>query len=784
MMSWCSILSLWLGALVLVRADDPPPGRVAASIPASPSGYVGSSSCRECHAHFYQLWAPSHHGLAMQPFTTGFARTNLTPQTADLAIGTNRFRVDLQKGVVQEKGPRGEKQYPIQHAMGGKNVFYFLTPLERGRLQVLPVAYDVRRREWFDMSASAVRHFGAQPDAPLDWRESPYTFNTACFNCHVSQLSNNYDLQTDSYHTTWAEPGINCETCHGPGAAHVRLARATPKDQPFHDLKLIVTSQFTADQMNSLCGSCHAKMYPLTRSFPPGERFFDHFGLTALEDSDFYPDGRDLGENFTFTTWRLSPCLKSGKLDCLHCHTSSGRYRFQGDLANQACLPCHQAQVQHAAAHSHHKRGSLGAQCISCHMPMTEFARMRRSDHSMRPPMPAATIAYGSPNACNLCHSDRDAAWSDRWVRQWQTNDYQQATLERADLIAAARKQDWSKVEEMTRYLTSPAHEEIWTASLLRLLRACPNDAKWQAITACLADPSPLVRAAAIDACADQLRADQLPALVAAADDPIRLVRIRAAAALASLPSTNFGDPEQLKIARATLELEQSLSARPDNAAAHYNLGNLYFERREFTNAIDAFLLADRLQPSVPPLVNASLAYNALGQNEQAERRLRQALQLDPTNAVANLNLGMLLAELDRTAEAEKCFRLAAQSDPKSAAAAYNLGVLIAPQHPEEALSWCRRAVDLRPEVPKYAYTLAYFLAQQHQESKAIEVLVASIRQAPAYADSFALLGKLYEAQNDWANALALYRKASDDDRLPEIERQQFAGKAQQLLTK
>ena len=51
---------------------------------------------------------------------------------------------------------------------------------------------------------------------------------------------------------------------------------------------------------------------------------------------------------------------------------------------------------------------------------MTEFARMHRSDHSMLPPTPAATMAYQSPNACNLCHTDKDAAWADKYVRQWR----------------------------------------------------------------------------------------------------------------------------------------------------------------------------------------------------------------------------------------------------------------------------------------------------------------------------------------------------------------------------
>ena len=63
-----------------------------------------------------------------------------------------------------------------------------------------------------------------------------------------------------------------------------------------------------------------------------------------------------------------------------------------------------------AAAHSHHPADSAGSRCVSCHMPMTEFARMRRSDHSMRPPAPSLTLAFDSPNACNLCHADETAA--------------------------------------------------------------------------------------------------------------------------------------------------------------------------------------------------------------------------------------------------------------------------------------------------------------------------------------------------------------------------------------
>jgi hypothetical protein len=228
----------------------------------------------------------------MQPYTAELAKP-LIPQTNEIIAGQYHFRADLPAGVVVERTATNETRYPITQTMGGKNVFYFLTPLERGWLQVLPVAYDVRRRDWFDTTASAMRHFGDRRDEALNWKDRPLTFNTSCFGCHVSQLSKNYDAASDSYHTTWAEPGINCETCHGPSAEHARMFRALPTNQPAPaNLKLIAIGKLTLEQRNATCAPCHAKMSPVTMNFAPGERFFDHFDLVAFENADFYPDVR------------------------------------------------------------------------------------------------------------------------------------------------------------------------------------------------------------------------------------------------------------------------------------------------------------------------------------------------------------------------------------------------------------------------------------------------------------------------------------------------------------
>src|SRR5215472_14203850 len=164
---------------------------------AQTNAWAGSLSCRECHSKFYKLWSTSFHGLAMQPYTAQLARSSLTPQQNELLAGQYSFRADIQKGVVIERSSRATNSYPIVQTMGGKNVFYFLTALERGWLQVLPVAYDVRRGEWFDTTASAMRHFGDRRDEALYWKDRALTFNTSCYACHVSQLSKNFDPKTD-----------------------------------------------------------------------------------------------------------------------------------------------------------------------------------------------------------------------------------------------------------------------------------------------------------------------------------------------------------------------------------------------------------------------------------------------------------------------------------------------------------------------------------------------------------------------------------------------------------
>jgi tetratricopeptide (TPR) repeat protein len=760
------ILALAIVALVssgstASAADSPKPVSSAAA-------YAGSKSCRECHERFYGLWSTSFHGLAMQPYTETLAKEKLTPQQDDVVIGKNRYRavVGSSDGYVLETGADGKKrQYRIEYALGGKNVSYFLTPMDRGRLQTLPVAYDVRKKEWFDTALSGLRHFPGQQrgEAPVGWQEYPYTFNTSCYGCHVSQLSTNYDLKSDRYQTTWKEPGINCETCHGPSEAHNEAMRKLPKgEKPADtaDFKLIRTKKFTPAQHNDACNSCHSKAMPLTAGYRTPERFFDHFDLVTLENPDFYPDGRDLGENYTQTSWRLSPCVTGGQFHCVKCHTSSGRYRFRKpEDANKACLPCHAERVQNVAAHSRHPAESEASRCIACHMPKTDFARMQRTDHSMLPPTPATTIAYQSPNACNGCHKEKDAAWADQMVRLWRQRDYQAPVLKRAALIDAARQRDWTKLPEMLAYINDPKSNEIFVTSLIRLLAHCNDPAKVPALLTAASNPSPLVRGAAIEGLGQSPSVEVLQEIAAATGDDYRLVRVRAAAAL--VPTMKPQGKAAAQVDKATGEYLASLMARPDSWDAHYNLGNYYLGQNRPKEALAEYDEALKREPqAMLALVNAAMAHAKMGETGKAEEKLNEALKIAPDSAAAHYNLGLVKAEQGDLAAAEKNLKAAFKADPQLAGAAYNLCVITATDRPAEALEWCRKAAALRPREPKYAYTLAFYQRQGGDTGAAAATLGALIERAPAYADAYLLLAEIYEQQGKKEEVAQVYRRA------------------------
>jgi hypothetical protein len=90
-------------------------------------------------------------------------------------------------------------------------------------------------------------------------------------------------------------------------------------------------------------------------------------------------------------------------------------------IGDRACTQCHAAIARDIGAHTHHAPASSGSRCVECHMPRIVYGVLEiHPSHRVEVPDVARDVEGGRPNACTLCHSDRDAAWAaDRMRDFW-----------------------------------------------------------------------------------------------------------------------------------------------------------------------------------------------------------------------------------------------------------------------------------------------------------------------------------------------------------------------------
>jgi predicted CXXCH cytochrome family protein len=115
---------------------------------------------------------------------------------------------------------------------------------------------------------------------------------------------------------------------------------------------------------------------------------------------------------------------------CFSCHDVHGTEN-NADLIKPGslmCLECHgpnSPNGPHAAtieAHTHHKSGSAGNDCLACHMPKIEqtlpddFVRA----HTFKFITPTMTEQYKIPNPCTSCHTDKTTNWAKESLKSWR----------------------------------------------------------------------------------------------------------------------------------------------------------------------------------------------------------------------------------------------------------------------------------------------------------------------------------------------------------------------------
>lgn len=172
------------------------------------------------------------------------------------------------------------------------------------------------------------------------------------------------------------------------------------------------------------------------------------------------------------------------------------------------------------------------------------------------------------------------------------------------------------------------------------------------------------------------------------------------------------------------LKLEQN---HPDKALYPYWMGRLEYLDQRFQAAVVRFRQALKLDPRfVRAWDNLGLAYEALGQQEEALHAYQEANRLNRESPVASswpsLNLGSLMLKLDRLSESETYLRESLKYDPKFAKAHYQLAVLLEKRGKlEDAVAQLKQSAAFDPAYaePHYALNRIYRKQGQLQNAQA-----------------------------------------------------------------
>ncbi len=698
--------------------------------------FVGSIKCLDCHKKEYDKWLQSHHDLAMDVVGEKTVLGDFNNARFEIHGIESRFYRKDGKFFVYTQGSEGIMgDYEITHTFGWYPLQQYLVPFPGGRLQCLPIVWDVKEKKWYHLN----------PDNPVDpndwlyWTNAGQNWNGMCAECHSTDLKKNYDLNTDTYQTTWSDIDVGCEACHGAGSRHINWAELPDMARPLvENYQLPVkTSDIDSRELVELCAPCHSRWAILGDYTHVEPDLLDSLLPSLLTPALYFPDGQILEEVYVYGSFTQSK-MYHRDVRCSDCHDVHSVMLLK--KGNDLCLQCHRGDQYNTREHHFHKEkgkegapiqsasgevlfevGS-GAECVNCHMPGRHYMGIDyRADHSFRIPRPDLSISIDVPNACNRCHMDKTAQWSDESITKWygpgRGRHY-------GAIIKAGRERSAQAHKDLINLSIDPLYPVIVRATALSLLNAYPGEDTLRAYELALMDEEALIRRTAVEYLNAPDMNRQVKLIAPLLYDPVKAVRTEAAAKLAGEPSKNL-DTGQKKVFEAVLaEFIESMEYSGDFAFGRYNLGNLYAAMNRTEDAIRNYRAAIKIDDLFfQAKVNLAMLLNNLGENDKAEGLFREVIAAHPEMYDIAYSLGLLLAEMKKYDQAIVYLDQAARGMPQRSRVHYNLGLLLDfLKKDNEAEAALLRAYQIDPANVDYLVALAefYLKRERFQEARSI----------------------------------------------------------------
>lgn len=667
--------------------------------------YVDSRVCATCHRqeeHAYRETGMSRSFFAPRPENTveDYATHN---QYHHERSGTYYAMVARDGAYYQQRwqiGFNGDKvnfeELKIDYVLGsGNHSRSYVHRTARGTLIQLPLCWYPEKGGYWALAP------GFDTVHPQTRRYISYE----CMFCH-----NAYPPIPAGHERPGADPifetnlpeGIDCQRCHGPGAAHVRAAQSAGAKLAAIRASIVNPARLSPKLQNDVCMQCH--LLPTSDPFPALIKRFNRgpFSFRAgepLEDFELtfdYPPAAGRGDKFEAVSspyrLRQSRCFieSRGALTCETCHNP--HHVLRGEAANAAytkvCSQCHGSRIQTLVAAGSHPGSD---RCVECHMPK------RRSDDAVHIVMTDHRIQRRPPAGDLLAEFDEKPAQEYRGEVVPYYPSPLANTGDNALYVAVAQVAFNNNLEKGIKDLTAGLEKA-----------AAPDAEFYKVLGDALEEESRHAEAAAAYGAALKLE-PQIPGGAWSLAGAFRA---------AGRP----GDSERI------LKAATEANGQDPNEWHRY-----------------ALTVAD------------------LGRVPEAIGMMRKAIALDSTLPGQYTDLADLLARAGRPNEAEQALKQALEIDPFDATA-YNLKgrILIARGSVPEALYDFRKSIDVRPGFAPnlYDYAIALVTADRFEEAR--EYATEASRSDPKMAGAHELLGSLAMRQQQYPDAIKEYRQALD----------------------
>lgn len=722
-----------------------------ATVTPSEPAYVGMSVCAGCHQEQADRWSGSHHELAMQPANEesilgAFDDTEFSHN----GVNTRFFQRD-DKYLVETDGQDGSlEEFPVRFAFGVEPLQQYLLELPGGEIQTLGASWDSRPEEeggqrWFHVYGD---EFIDHNDV-LHWTRPGQNWDTMCAFCHSTGLEKTFDLETKSFDTTWAEINVACEACHGPGSRHVDWAGSDGQQDNQNqnnqskglfaqfderdDVRWILNPDSGNSQRDQLrttqieidtCAACHSRRSQISRLPLAGDELLNAFRPALIRSPLYHVDGQIRDEVYVYGSFLQSRMYQQG-VTCSDCHDPhSLKLRAPGP---QVCLQCHAAETFATTEHHLHPEESVGANCIECHMPPTNYMQVDpRHDHSFRIPRPDLAIKFDTPNACSNCHEDKSKQWAADVLRSHDKLRDEETWQQKLALILTAQPGARELILELSVDKTVPA---IVRASVIVQAELFGDAVLTEQLASQADSDDPLIRwaiARLLQNAPEPVIAKYAPLLI---EDALKAVRIDAASALAPVALELLPASSQRILQSVLNEYIEAELVNNERAEAHVNIGNLQRKLRQPEKSERAYLTALDLNSFfVPAYVNLSDLYREQEREADSESLLRTGLELLPEQPSLHYALGLSLVRQGRAAESREELHLAAVSADASPRMALAYALILDLQgETEAAINYLNGSLERFGDDPGLLSALIN-LYQRTNQRKAAEPLIMRLR--------------------------------------------------------